>query len=306
MEHIPCNNCGSPDYSVKYFTWNPQNSCLGFRESGNARGTQQIVSCTQCGLEYVNPRLTNDEILALYSGAAEDVYLEGQKGRELTFRRCVDFIESFNPPGKRLLDVGAATGFFLKQAQRMGWEVQGVELNHYRSEWGRSNLGIPIFAGDLSKYARTSISGRYDVVTMWDMIEHSPNPTLELCLARDLLNEDGLLVVNTPNVGSWMAKLFGKHWWFYIPQHLYYFTPKTLSDMLERAGYEVLSVTPYYPALPLGHLANMAALYSPSISRATQILFQTTGLAQKTVRYYAAQMNIVARTKPATQNISIA
>ncbi len=56
----------------------------------------------------------------------------------------------------------------------------------------------------------------------------------------------------------------------------------------------------YYPALPLGHLANMAALYSPSISRATKILFQTTGLAQKTVTYYAAQMNIVARTKSAT------
>ena len=156
-----------------------------------------------------------------------------------TFEQYLDLIEKQLPEKGKLLDVGAATGFFLTLARRRGWTVQGVEVSPHAAQMARDK-GLDVRTGIIGTVEFEPQS--FDVVTMWDVIEHMENPRLELdCIAR-LLKPSGILAINTPDAGSALAKIAGNHWHLVIPpEHLNLFTEASLRKALSQTGFDHLA-----------------------------------------------------------------
>ena len=240
MESVSCDLCGS-GASTPVLTGPDRVSWLG--------GQFTLVRCQVCGLLYQNPRPTAQAITAFYERGYDPYVMVPEEERSTIRRwrrrfgmegRCKPILDR-KPPG-RLLDVGCGTGIFLDAMRRHGWQVQGVELNEGAAQYSRDRLGLDVFAGPLEQAHYPD--NTFDVVTLWDVLEHLPSPRLALQTFRRILKLDGLLVFRVPNAGSLDARLFGRYWagWD-LPRHYYAYDPQSARRLLDQSGFEVLKVS---------------------------------------------------------------
>jgi SAM-dependent methyltransferase len=205
---------------------------------------------------YLNPRPSQDEISAYYPvaygpfrPAIEDeryTLMRWMRRRKLVQRRHLIERYSGRTTG-RILDIGCATGIFLHEMASMGWQAAGVEPVEHAAEYARARFGLEIFSGTLAQAPYES--GTFDVVTFWDVLEHTFSPAQELAHAARLLVPGGLVAINVPNWESVDRRLFGPHWiGFDPPRHLYVFTESTLTALLHQAGFQPLVWTCFMPA----------------------------------------------------------
>ena len=142
---------------------------------------------------------------------------------------------------RRVIDVGAATGFFLDIARGRKWEVAGVELSDFAAQVAREK-GIAVTTGTLQTASMAPAS--VDLVTYWDVIEHVQSPVEELRTAVRILRPGGLLMMITPNWDSFYARLLGKRWHAIVPpEHLQYFTYKSMRKLLASAGLTEIEIS---------------------------------------------------------------
>jgi len=295
---ISCPLCGRDHSRVLYEPWETTiDPRTVLSATGGIRGTQRIVQCPSCDLIYVNPRPHPDVVLASYASATDEAYIEAARGRQATFQRCLRVIEPLAPRG-RLLDVGCAAGFFVKAACDARWDAMGVEPCRWLANYGATTLGLRIISSTLTEANFEAAS--FDVVTMWDVLEHVSDPLGELREIFRILRPGGVLVVNVPDVGTWLARLAGKHWWFFLSVHLTYFTQSTLRAMLTVAGFEHAVMRPHYQSLELGHLMKMVGLYSCTLSRCGIRLSRALRVDGWPLRYYASQTHAACRKPRAT------
>jgi 2-polyprenyl-3-methyl-5-hydroxy-6-metoxy-1,4-benzoquinol methylase len=153
------------------------------------------------------------------------------------FNHYIDLIKNLGVSGGKLLDIGAATGFFMSIAKKRSFRVVGVELSDFAARKGREN-GLDIVTGDL---LNTNFEGEsFDVITMFDVLEHVPDPKKLIQEVSRVLRPGGLIIINTPDAESLWARVLGKRWQLIMPpEHINYFSPKNLSKYLEDVGYEV-------------------------------------------------------------------
>lgn len=231
MAAVTCIVCGtkgsSPFHSVERFV---------------------ILACQQCGLRFLDPQPTAEELTALYGEGyfnrpevgqpGYDQYVGELEGHRRTFDHRLQLLP---PPhsGARILDVGAATGVFVERARRHGWDATGVEPSAWAAAYARDTLAQPVVTGSLEDLAidANSLHG----VTMWEVIEHLPDPLATLHAVHRLLGSDGFLALSTPDAGSLVARLLGRRWpgWKKVPEHLFHFDRPTLRRLLDRAGFKV-------------------------------------------------------------------
>jgi SAM-dependent methyltransferase len=241
----------------------------------------------------VSPRPASDVILEAYTEGDDPAYVSQAEARERTFTRMLAHIERLHPARGRLLDVGTAAGAFLAAARARGWEVEGCEPNRWLAEWGSRHYGIQIRQGDIFDQALPAES--FDVVTLWDVIEHTPDPGRVVRHAQALLKPGGTLVVNYPDRGSWIARLLGRRWPFLSSVHLYYFTRETIARLLERHGFQVVEMRPHVQRLQLGYLVDRGAVVSRALSRASAAVVRALGLSAWQVPYWIGQTFVSAR-----------
>jgi len=222
--YIKCNLCQSDDTKKLYV-----------KDSFN------IVRCRKCGLVYVNPRPTLEELKELYK--EKDAHIDPAREKDLfmhRFKRIIKTIERFKKKGK-LLDIGCSYGYFLKLAQGYGWETYGIEISDYVSHYCRQKLNLNVFTGDVREAHYPS--QYFDVITMFHVLEHVLDPLDYLREINRILKPDGLIVVEVPNIGSLKAKLAKKNWIsFKPPEHLYYFSLKTIIQFLNETGFQPVKV----------------------------------------------------------------
>jgi SAM-dependent methyltransferase len=118
----------------------------------------------------------------------------------------------------------------------------------------------------------------FDVVTLWDVIEHVIDPQSVLERAHRLLKPGGLVVVHTIDIESLFARLMGARWPWLMEMHIYYFSRRTLRAMLEQCGFEVISDRPQGRYLRLGYLANRVGALMPIVGRPAEWLVTKLGL----------------------------
>lgn len=238
LREVPCLFCGGRDEQLRF-------EAAPFR----------VVECRKCGLVYVNPRLSPERIHEMYqeeywsSDRAKDfgytAYLSEAELYLRTYAMRSQVIDSFRPEPGSVLDVGCAAGFFLKVMAEKGWTTTGIEISSKMVAYAQQALGLQdMRRGDLLSIDFAD-DVRFDVVTLWDVIEHLERPDLHLKRAASLLADDGLLVLETQNVASRFARLMGSRWQHYKhEEHLYHFSPATLHRLLADAGLRVLQNSP--------------------------------------------------------------
>ena len=138
-------------------------------------------------------------------------------------------------PGTRLLDVGSGYGFFRAAAAEQGWVHDGEDVSAFAARAGREIFGFSTFVGTLEQFAAQS-STRYDVITLFDTIEHIADPEAFLRVAAGLLAPGGLCVLRTPNLRALELDVFGRHYHSLKLEHLHYFSGTSLCHLCERVG----------------------------------------------------------------------
>ncbi len=229
-EEVACNLCGSRDRDFLFLT------------------PERIVRCRRCGLMYCNPRLDARSRQAIYSkdyfvldeGAggidykAYANYISEEPVITRSMARRMKQVERFAHSRGRVLDVGCATGFSLIAAGHRGWQAEGIECSEFCVEYARSR-GLTVHQGSLRDYPGTA--GSMDAITMWDYLEHSPDPLADLQTCRSLLKPGGVILLSIPNVDSWSYRLLGQKWiGFKNIEHLYFFSRDTMGRLARQAG----------------------------------------------------------------------
>src|SRR6185369_12639603 len=263
---IPCDLCGAA---------NP-------RFILNSRGLDgPLVECVKCGFRYVGTRKsaltfgsgTSEETAANVRAANQNLrYLRLEEEHRLALlnaRWRLDLIRQVKPSGK-LLEVGCARGDFL-QVARESFNVYGVEPN---PELADSSSKIAPVHRDVIE--RTPWNG-FDVVASFHVIEHVDSPRSFIAASAEKLKPGGLLVIETPNIDSLPFKLLKAKWRQFIPEHYYFFTPKTISRLLSDCGLRVHSVTGIGKYASVELIINRLSRYLPWLPNAN-------GLSKRTFR----------------------
>jgi len=221
LEAVVCPLCGPARGVLPRFSFDP------FR----------VVECRNCGLRFLSPRLTQASNLGLYQGEAYyrstsqgrgyDQYLGVKENWRKTFAGRLRLINRYRSSG-RVLDVGCGPGFFLEVAAEMGYEPWGVDPSDYIVRVAQKQFGKQILEGTIETVDLPL--GSFDIIGVFDTFEHIYDPLAFLDRASQLLTDDGILAITTPNTASPLALISGKRWVsLKIPEHVFYWSPKTIT-----------------------------------------------------------------------------
>lgn len=209
---VSCNFCGSKQTKLLY-------QVKGY----------SLVKCRQCSLVYVTPKPQPQTIQALYGKNICELYNHSSDLEDKKWEIMLRNICCYKKSGK-LLEVGCATGTFLKKAATV-FEVCGVELCPEAAAYARENYNLNVLAGDLQK--QEFDNAVFDVVVASEVIEHLLDPYAFIREIARILKKDGLFVFTTGNIKSLIAFVRGKRWRYVDPPyHLYYFSPQSLRKYL--------------------------------------------------------------------------
>ncbi|MBX7253532.1 MAG: class I SAM-dependent methyltransferase [Candidatus Promineofilum sp.] len=285
MITVPCNLCGRDDYRVRFpATTEPDALRVdAFRCTHAGYGHHpQIVECRHCGLVYANPRWPTDTVLEAYTSVEDETYVEERHGRELTFRHHLRRIERIVGPaaGRALLDVGAYIGVFVEVAAAAGWRAQGVEPSSWAAAEAQRR-GLAVHTGTLDSVDLPPES--FDLITMWDVIEHLSDPAAELARARRLLRPGGWLVAHTMDISAPLARIMGPRWPWLMDMHIYYFDRRTLPAMFTANGLRVVWQGTQGRYLRLGYLATRVGGLNAGLGRLAGAVVDGLGLHEAAV-----------------------
>jgi 2-polyprenyl-3-methyl-5-hydroxy-6-metoxy-1,4-benzoquinol methylase len=300
FQEINCPLCGSADYTVmqpaRYpASVNERQLKQIFRAASDHALWDQVVRCRVCGLVYINPRPRAELILEGYAEAEDPLFAAQNDARIRGFRKTLESVVQrlgISPKGRRVLDVGCAGGAFLVAAREMGFTVIGIEPARWMAAYGREHYQLDIREGILEPGSFEAHS--FDVITLWDVIEHLPQPLETLQIVRSLLKPGGLLLVNYPDIGTLPARVLGRRWPFWLSVHLIYYTRKTMSEQLRRAGFAALWFESFWPVLPLGYVAQRAAPYGKPFELLRRII-AALGIGKLWLTYTIGQTLAVSK-----------
>ena len=218
MAVATCNICGSAGASPLV------------RKDGHC-----VYQCSSCGLAFTHPQPVS--LSDQYDSGYFDLY---RKRREFRLRRAesrLKQIELIRAPG-RLLDIGCSLGYFVEAANARGWKACGIDISEYAAEEARK-LGLDVRAGTIEQAGFEDAS--FDCITMWDVLEHVPDPTRHMLEVRRILAPAGVVVIGTPDLGHAAFRIKRERWRHLKPaEHIHYFDGSSLRRLLEKTGFEVV------------------------------------------------------------------
>ncbi|HBG06017.1 MAG: hypothetical protein A2075_15640 [Geobacteraceae bacterium GWC2_58_44] len=251
-----CRVCGGFLFSrLKESDFSDEITSADFRVTDSGYGaTCAIDICAGCGFL----QSTCADVLGYYERMEDPEYESGRLARGKQFDDILEELSRWSTGG-RLLDVGAGTGILVELALNRGFRAQGIEPSEWMARQA-GDKGLPVLAGVLPD---ERVAGPFAAVTLLDVIEHVSDPAGILRSIHDLLEPDGYLLLTTPDVDSFAARVMGKRWWHFRIAHISYFAPRTIELLLQRSGFEVVKVkrTGWY--FELSYLVERLMKYLP-------------------------------------------
>lgn len=245
MEHVSCNLCHSDSYTL-LFT---------LKDSLSLTDEEfRLVSCKQCGLVYLNPRPSLEQLDAFYpkhywwqpAQTTGGVFLKIAKELEERWRNYllsaeVNLLKKMLKERSKILDVGCGGGDILYMYKKAGFQAYGVELSPEASRNARVKYGLNVFQGSLTE--ADFEPDYFDAITFYHAVEHLKDPLLVLKKTYRIIKDTGIVMIQIPNIDSFQFKLFKKHWFgLSVPQHFYHFSPQTIKELLEKTNFKILNI----------------------------------------------------------------
>jgi len=210
----------------------------------------EIVKCRNCGFRFTNPRPEPTELGKYYQSADYISHSDSRQGlfaslyqevRKFTLWRKYNLISKFHRKGE-ILDIGCATGQFMKYMDGRGWNTTGIEPDEKSRSRAISEFGLNVFAEDqLNVFRKAS----FDLITMWHVLEHVSDLNGRIKQIRNLLKPEGTFILAVPNCDALDAKIYGKYWAGYdLPRHLYHFTKADMKLLMEKFGFTIVNILP--------------------------------------------------------------
>lgn len=202
--------------------------------------------CPQCGLIYISPRPSFDEIFDLYghddAHISAESHISADFSKRLYARHHLRLIRSFVKSGE-LLEIGAGAGYFLDEARKIGFNPHGLEFNPIQAKYIRNKLGIPCEESPLN----TSIfqGKQFDVIYHCDVISHFFDPISDFEKINKIMKDDSFLIFETGNLGEVDQMYFKYFQRFQYPDHLFFFSTGNLVDLLEKTGFDFIKIYRY-------------------------------------------------------------
>ncbi len=259
LNNSPCNICGSQAVDL-------------IRAHGAGELRYDVVRCQQCSLLFVSPMPAPSTVLEQYSenyflsstpleGGYEN-YSEDEPSIKKTFlHRFNNFPAMLRSKPGSVLDIGCATGLFLDLMRDKKWQTTGVDVSSYAADIARSK-GHAIVNKELISAKLPAES--FDLIVLWDVIEHFVDPCSVLIECRRLLKPSGFLMMTTPDAGAWFAKITGRYWLGFrcAGEHIYFFDRSTMTKLLQNAGFKAEKFTAVGKWLRIDRLMTRAYYYT--------------------------------------------
>jgi 2-polyprenyl-3-methyl-5-hydroxy-6-metoxy-1,4-benzoquinol methylase len=293
---VPCDLCGSTAFEPMYpgnISSDDADPSAYFSSSRSQAGHWPIVRCANCGLVMANPHDDEATLAQVYASLQDAVYDAEDDNRRRTAQRFLALVEKFKSPSAQLLDVGCATGMFADEAHKSGWHVTGLEASEWAVARARKRCPQATFIAGFLEEA--DLSGSFDVITAWDVLEHVSRPSQILKRIHGWLAEDGWLFLNVPNVESWVARLMGRRWVLLLREHVWYYSPATIAALLRQAGFEMICTRTHVVQFSMANVLGRAAQYPGVAGRLSLRWANWSWLKRVTIRFPMGEMNVVAR-----------
>jgi 2-polyprenyl-3-methyl-5-hydroxy-6-metoxy-1,4-benzoquinol methylase len=236
----PCPVCGKDEALPR------------FKKQGASGKEFHLVRCVSCGLEFIHPQPTTEELNECYQSDyftkrtdrgydnyfSPEIRSEIERVIALNLKGLSFETFEFSMPGKkRSLDIGCAAGYFVNYIASRGWDAQGIEVSKPCVSFARDKLGLNVIDAD---YLSTEYTEKFDLITLWATIEHLPDPVSVLKKIFSNLRENGMLYISTCRTGGFFQKKAADSWRYYnFPEHLYFFSLPNLKKILRENGFTI-------------------------------------------------------------------
>ncbi len=242
-KQVNCIGCGHENFAIV----NISNQSISEDNKELINPIRIWVKCNRCGLIYANPMPAEDSLNQYYSIIAKEKFggIYGNIDDRFEFlvsmaNRRLEKIERYAGGVKTLLDIGTGIGTFTGTALDRGWRAEGLELTQEDCQYAKEKFALELIHENFYSFQEDRT---YDVVTLFEVIEHLQKPLADLRQINKLVKDNGILVVSTPIQDT----LFGKKMkenniFWHVTAHLSYFTKDVMIDYLKEAGFEIMEI----------------------------------------------------------------
>jgi len=214
----------------------------------------ETVKCRNCGLVQPKYVLNSRELIKLYVNVEDESYLATSDIRgSSNYHQVIRLIDKSTKNRGSLLEIGAGSGGLLNALKHRLDHIHGVEPSKKFCRFAKERYGLVL---DNISYEDMSESRKYDVILALDVIEHVVSVRHFANKVYQLLADDGIAIISTPNKNSLAARLLGKKWWHIRPPHLYYLDDRSFKVLMDTAGFEIIRKAFFYWTFPISYLVD--------------------------------------------------
>lgn len=203
--------------------------------------------CENCGIIYINPMPNETELVKLYNDPSKAIYYEKATQEGIIYAEKVKSglfkdLKAINfNSWKRILDIGCGGGFLLNSVKKEFDELHGLEVSMELVRFAKSKWSLNVHHGEIQNVNLPE--NYFDIVTLYDVIEHIPKPLIFLDAIYRILKHNGVIVIVTPNANGLSARIMKEKWIYYTPpEHIFYYTPKSIKVLLKTKGFKICKV----------------------------------------------------------------
>lgn len=256
-ERIKCNICESNNIKRHDFCKNPilidEINANSVRVTNKDYGLcLEMVKCLECGLVQPRYELDFSDVVKLYSDMDDDEYIKSSHLRGLSnYNQIIKILKKHLNKSSRILEIGSGSGVLVGLLKEDFSNVDGIEPSRYFCDYAKEKYDV-----DMKNISFEMLDGskKYDAVVALDVIEHVTSPNDFMKVVGDILNDEGITIIVTPNKDSISAKIMGKKWWHIRPPHLFYFDDKSFNVLAKKYNFNFISKKLFYWNLPFYYL----------------------------------------------------
>lgn len=244
VHYTQCPVCGSADIK----------DVLSAKDHTVSNETFAIAECNSCTLRFTQDVPDATSIAPYYKSEDYISHTNTSKGlinrlyqwvRKRTLRKKRRLVQRMTGMGKGyILDLGSGTGAFAGEMLLHGWYVTGLEPDEGARQVAKKEYNVDL--KDIDQFYQLPAAG-FDAITLWHVLEHVHDLSAYVQQLKNLLKENGKLLIAVPNYTSLDAAIYKEHWAAYdVPRHLYHFSPKSMETLMEKHGLKILKYKPMW------------------------------------------------------------